>query len=70
MIEGYKFIIRINTNTDSVVEPMSPSDAAQTHDLLLLHIYIYLTKTAGVAVFLIYYYDASQVFLIIEHISQ
>lgn len=38
MIDDYKFIIRINTNTDGVVKPTSPSDAAQTHDLLPLHI--------------------------------
>lgn len=53
MIEGYKVMIRINTNTDSVV-------TTQTHDLLPLH--IYLTETAGVAVFLFYDYGASQVF--------
>lgn len=61
MTEGYKFMIRINTNTDSVVKRMSPADAPQTPDLLPLH--IYLTKTAGVAVFLFYYYGASQVFM-------
>lgn len=60
MTEGYRFITRINTNTDSVVKPMSPADVTQTHDLLPLH--IYLTKTAGVAVFWLYYYSASQVF--------
>lgn len=71
MTEGYKFNIRINTNTDSVVKPMSTADAPQTHDLLPLHISHRNCRSSSFLVLLLR--RVTSVWspcLIIEHISQ